>query len=90
MMSFSATRLTLYALISSIESDLRYVIRIGLRDQLSLENLLGEDLLKRTISRLEKIEGKNENEDYTLEGLLYYVDLGDLYQIINRFSDHGG
>jgi LuxR family glucitol operon transcriptional activator len=87
-MSYSATRLTLYALISGIESDLRHIIRTGLRDQITLDNLLGKNLLKRTTERLEKIEGQNVDENYTLENLLYYIDFGDLYQIINRFSDH--
>lgn len=87
-MSFSATRLTLYALISGIECDLRYIIRIGFRNLMSPEDLLGRDLLTKATNRLEKIEGQDEDKNYTLENLLYYIDLGDLYQIINRFSKH--
>lgn len=87
-MSFSATRLTLYALISAMECDLRYLIRVELKDQMSLEDLLGKDLLKRAIDRLEKVDGKDISKKYTLENLLYYIDLGDLFQIINHFSSY--
>jgi len=87
-MNHSATRLTLYALISGIECDLRHIIRTGLRDQIALEELLGKDLLRRSSERLEKMEDQSIEGNYTLDNLLYYVDFGDLYQIINRYSNH--
>ncbi len=87
-MSYSATRLTLYALTSGMESDLRYIVRAGLRDQIALEELLGKGLLETATNRLQKTEGRNGDGNYTLENLLYYVDFGDLYQIINRFSNY--
>ncbi len=85
-MRSSATRLTLYALISAMECDLRHIIRTGLRDKMPLDDLLGKELMRRAIDRLERMEGRNTSTSNSLDTLLYYIDFGDLYQIINRYS----
>lgn len=82
-MSFSATRLTLYAILSSIESDIRQVIVSELDGTNTVSDLLGDDIWPNAKDRYEKDSGILVSE-LSLREALYYVDFGDLYKILNR------
>jgi LuxR family glucitol operon transcriptional activator len=80
-MSFSATRLTCYALLSALEEDLRFEIESHISHD-SLESVLG---LERTASvqarRTKDVRGRpTEN----LAQLLPYLDFADSYGILLR------
>ena len=81
-MGFSISRLTLYAIISSIEEDMRNVISLQLASHMSSETLFGEDILKKCQERLSKdlqISATNaSNQD-----LVDYIDYAEAFQIIN-------
>lgn len=85
-MSFSATRLTLYAILSSIESDMRTVIITELDGTDTINNLIGDELWLVTKERLEKDSGVRVSEP-SLREALYYVDFGDLYMILNKHKN---
>jgi len=81
-MSYSISRLTLFAVISAIETDLREIISsyLGLRSD--LENVLGAELAKQTLERYEKDFGASANPP-TVDQLHIYIDFADSYQVIN-------
>lgn len=81
-MTYSVSRLTLFAVLSSIEEDLRRLILLHLEGQADLEDLLGAHLLTRASDRLEQDLGITDQRP-SLEQVLMYVDFGDLYQILN-------
>ena len=82
-MAFSAPRLTIYALLSSVEEDLREFVSKYLAQSLDAEQLLGSDLAS-TAERRYRDENGNTASALASEELLPYVDLGDLLQLINR------
>ncbi|WMN98240.1 NB-ARC domain-containing protein [Vibrio parahaemolyticus] len=80
-MAFNLTRMTVYALISAIEQDLRDMVTSHMTDK----TLLTESLVERASLRFMK---DNElslagDEDIGLEDLVSYFDLGDTFQVIN-------
>lgn len=77
-MAFNLTRMTIYALISSVEEDLREVIKSHISDKL----LFPSELKDRCLSRIEKDIGA-VFDDITSDELIDYFDLGDTFQIIN-------
>ena len=81
-MSFAAARLTLYAIISSLEDDLRRLIRNELRGIIPIKDALNTELYQRSLSRLTKDYGHVESPQ--IDDLLYYVDFQDLIEIMNR------
>lgn len=80
-MAFNLTRMTVYALISSLEEDLRSIIKNFLPQQIDTK-IIPEDLKNRSKNRMEKDLGFTIG-DYSLFDLVSYFDLGDTYQIIN-------
>ena len=91
-MSFSASRLTIYALLSAIETDLRRLVIEHLEGQLSIEEILTPDICDKATERLIRDDGSLE-ENARLKTLLYYVDFGDTYMLLNLHgsllpSDH--
>jgi LuxR family transcriptional regulator, glucitol operon activator len=78
-MSYTASRQTLYALISAIELDLRALILTHLMG-LEVPTLLGESLFAKAGERREREVG---DEPASLEGFIEYLDFGDLYQLLN-------
>ncbi len=83
-MSFiSATRLTLFALISAIEIDLRRIIISEIGNQKSPEEILENILWINSKARYEKDLGE-VGRSPSLKEVVLYIDFGDLYQIINR------
>ena len=83
-MSYSSTRLTLYALLSSMETDFRRLIHFQLSGMKPNVEILGNDLWKRAKDRLNKDFGTLSDDEISLSDVLLYVDFGDLFQIINR------
>jgi len=81
-MSFSATRLTLYAILSSIENDLRNIITAELESHVDVETVIG-DVWPGAKDRFIKEVGVFGRKP-SLKEILYYVDFGDLYMILNR------
>lgn len=82
-MSFSATRLTLFAIISAIEIDLRRIVISEIGNQKSPEEILENTLWTTSKARYEKDLGEVGHPP-SLKEIIYYIDFGDLYQILNR------
>lgn len=80
-MALSAPRLTIYALLSAVEEDLRGMIIEFLAED--PHGLLGEKL-HLSAQRRHEDENGPVNRSLTLEEILPYTDLGDLVQILNR------
>lgn len=77
----TATRLTLYAFISSIEIDLRRFISTNITEtnqSLLFDEKLKEKLIDRSKSSLEF--------DFDLSNLIQYLDFGDCINLINKFK----
>ncbi len=81
-MAYSISRMTLYAILSSIEEDLRKLIKDHC-SQREIDKLSGDKkLITKSIDRYEKdIGSKFTCEDLT--ELVDYFDLGDTYQFVN-------
>lgn len=77
-MAFNLTRMTIYALVSSVEEDLREVIKSHISDKC----LFPSELRDRCLSRIEKDIGAVFG-DITSDEMVDYFDLGDTFQIIN-------
>jgi LuxR family glucitol operon transcriptional activator len=82
-MAYSASRLTLYAIISAIEEDLRKAIVQMLPDT-DPETLFGNDLWIRALDRYRKDKDSDGVEKPTTLDLLPYIDFSDCYQLLNR------
>ncbi|WP_272682339.1 tetratricopeptide repeat protein [Providencia sp. PROV120] len=80
-MAFNLTRMSVYALISSLEEDLRAIITTYLENE-ALDEVISTDLKSRAKQRLEKDIGFSF-DDVSLSDLVDYFDLGDTYQVIN-------
>jgi LuxR family glucitol operon transcriptional activator len=80
-MSINTTRLTLYAVLSAIEDDLRQVILDYLNDHLKIEEVLDVAAIARVSERAQKDGAWKLSK---LEDVIYYLDLGDLCPCINR------
>ncbi|HDC4648472.1 TPA: AAA family ATPase, partial [Enterobacter kobei] len=80
-MAFNLTRMTVYALISSLEEDLRDLIKTYIPPE-TLDNSISSELRVRSKHRFEKDLGF-AYEDLSAHDLVDYFDLGDTYQIIN-------
>ena len=83
-MGYNSSRLTLYAVLSAIEEDLRDAINIYLNDGTSTKTLMS-DAWDKAVGRMED-DTKSKVNDPTLEQLLYYTDFPDLYKILNSNS----
>lgn len=81
-MALSATRLTLYALLSSLEESLRETILLHLEPQNDVISLLGPERTEKASQRREADRVDVESQA-TLADLLAYTDLQDLWEILN-------
>ncbi len=79
-------RLSVYALLSGIEEDLRDAIDAYLLIQLSPAELLGADRLARASQRLEDELGLPSTAAEPVD-FLKYLDLGDLCPLLNEHKD---
>jgi LuxR family glucitol operon transcriptional activator len=83
-MTYSASRLTLYAVISSIEDDLRRALLFHLGAEGNAKSILGDSLHARSVERyLKEHEG---GSDATIEEVLPYIDFADAYQTLNAHA----
>lgn len=78
-MSFSATRLTCYALLSALEEDLRAEIELHVQ-QTSPAAVLGVDRAAQVQARRAKDSGGRTTD--SLAALLPYLDFADSYEIL--------
>lgn len=84
-MAYSASRMTLYAVLSAIEDDLREIIQDHLAAHMSPTALLGPDLFEKAHRRLLKEQGV-EYAAPTVVEILPYVDYADSFELLNRHS----
>ena len=83
-MTYSASRLTLYAIISAIEVDLRNAIRYHLSSEGDAKAILGEVLYLRSLDRFKR--DQEDVPDASLEDLLSYIDFADCHQTLNSHA----
>jgi tetratricopeptide (TPR) repeat protein len=81
-MGFNIARLTLYAILSSIEEDMRVLILFHLEGQLEPSDLLGQEVYNKCKDRLIKDQDTTIAQA-SIEELLIYTDFAESYQIIN-------
>lgn len=86
-MSFKnyTTRMSCFALISAIESDLRAIIYSEVSD-LDLEKVLPSDVLTNAKARFRFDQPSSNQEEAGLSDLLEYVDFSDLSKILNKIK----
>lgn len=77
-MAFNLTRMTIYALISSVEEDLRDIVKSHISDK----SLFPGELYNRCLNRIEKDIGAIFG-DISTDEIVDYFDLGDTFQVIN-------
>lgn len=80
-MSYSVTRLTLYAILASLEEDLRHAVELHLAGEPPLEVFEG-GIWNRAIDRLNREMGMVEGE-LSLDEVVLFTDFGDLLQVLN-------
>lgn len=85
-MSFNATRLTLYAIISALEVDLREAIELNLNKQKRIEEIFGVKLLEKIFLRLQK-EQSGPTGTFALGELVQYLDFDETFQVLNSNRD---
>jgi LuxR family glucitol operon transcriptional activator len=84
-MSFSASRLTLYAILSAIEEDLRTALRLYFSASISVDDFFGEELYKKCKDRYEREDGPSEERPQIHE-LVVYTDFSEAFQLLNTHS----
>jgi len=90
-MAFSLTRLTLYALISALEEDLRSIVIDNIPHNHPPVDVYGVDLFNSSMNRFTTEEGEGSYIDSFTE-LVNYVDFPDAFKLIQRnksFMDVG-
>lgn len=85
-MGYSISRLTLFALMSAIESDLREVIVKFLSAERKSSQLLGVELFEQVKQRADK-DMRDISEDSSIELCLAYVDFSDSYKLLNSHKN---
>jgi LuxR family transcriptional regulator, glucitol operon activator len=76
----NAGRLTLFAIITAMEQDLRDIIRYQVMPAIG-GNILSNETREEAVARWKRDGGDGEP---TESHLLYFVDFGDLYQFLNQ------
>ena len=79
-MSFSLTRLTLYGVLSSIDNDLRELVKSRVGVTRGLREIVGPELFFKVKQRAET-DGATEEQEF-----LEYLDFGDSIQILQKHS----
>ena len=82
-MTASVTRLTLYALIGGLETDLRYFIQNYLLSQVPPSKLFPKDVLERAKSRMRSNLDTTVN-DAESSDVLDFIDFADSYQTLAK------
>lgn len=78
MYNSQAARLTLYAFITSIESDLRDFLSLNINDE--VEN----EILGHYVEKVEKRVNLEELGSDSLKPIIHFLDFGDLKQILDK------
>lgn len=81
-MAYNISRLTLFALISAIEEDLRQAILLYLGTSESPKELIGNDLFERCMLRLTSDIGSRAT-NLELVDLVQYIDFSDSFELLN-------
>lgn len=84
-MSYSATRLTIYSIISAIETDLRDLICATFHTSQNIPATLGESLFAKCYERLQKDAGPSAFVK-SIGEVAIYLDYADSYQFLNSAS----
>lgn len=79
-MSSSATRLTCFALLSSMEEDLRAVILGACEESENAQDIFKADRYEKALTRLTRDVGKQAAG--TISGLTPYLDFADAYEVL--------
>ncbi len=85
-MSFSASRLTCYAVLSAIEEDLRGLLHSYMSEESDSRTFLGDDIWNKCVGRL----GRDQaiaGEHFSIDDLLPYLDFADAYQLLNTHNN---
>lgn len=82
---YSISRLTLYAVLSAIEEDLRRIINHNL-SHLQINNLLPSDVVEKINERIIKETGLSYGQA-SLREICYYLDFGDLHKLLNTHKN---
>lgn len=85
MMQNNATRLTLYALITAIEEDLRGHIVANIGHETDVRTRLGDEIHKKVFERLQKDQNITAYAT-CIKDLIIYFDYADAFQILNSIS----
>src|SRR5216684_6586764 len=83
-MAYTIQRLTLYALISSLERDLRDFLSLHIEPLVQPKNLLSDALTKKAMERFAK---ENTESSAGPTELLEYLDLGEEIQAIRSHDN---
>lgn len=81
-MSYNISRMTIYALVCAVESDLRALLKLYLGDLDIVQESVDSTLMSKAIARFEKDTGV-KFDGSNLDELFDYFDLGDTFQTIN-------
>jgi len=84
-MSLSYASLTLYAVLSGIEEDLRDLIRVQLTGQMDGQELLGKEVQDKCKVRLQNDIGFADDQ-ISINDLIIYLDYSDSFKVLNANS----
>lgn len=85
-MSYGLTRLTLYAILSAVEQDLRVLISNYVLVDVSPTDILDAETYQKALKRLENDLGELDGQ-HEPELILSYLDFADTYKILNTNAD---
>lgn len=85
-MAYNLSRMTIYAMLSALEEDLRSAIKAAIGEQDYISDHFDAFMIGRAKSRLEKDIGFTY-EDSQIRELVDYLDLGDTFQLVNSNSE---
>jgi LuxR family transcriptional regulator, glucitol operon activator len=82
-MAYSPARLTLYAIVSAVEEDLRLLIATHLLPAVEADEILDLELSAKARDRAAR---ESIAEGSSVEELLLFLDFTDYYELLNRFK----
>jgi LuxR family glucitol operon transcriptional activator len=85
-----ATRMSCFALISAVESDIRNIIFHEVNNEEDLDKVLPKDVLQNASNRLRLDNSDDSLKCNQLIDLLEYVDFYDLSKILNKIKNQQG
>jgi hypothetical protein len=88
-MNYSSSRLTLYALISALENDLRDLISSIIPISSDVSASLGTELFEKVLGRFQDDHGEGAYIS-SLDDVLVYLDFPDAYQLLRIHREKMG